>query len=169
MKIYLLNMTCVVRWKAYRHEAGGRQRSAWCLLHASLQAGLFFYPEVSGYMLLQNVIWISAEHIPISRNLSCKTFSVHMQIRLVFILLFTANIYVHYMFRPNWPSSGVQIILHYILHYITSGELELSIHCSTVTKFKIRQCIVFWISSWIFYPVAFLNYPRILLGSRPFV
>jgi hypothetical protein len=31
----------------------------------------------------------------------------YMQLYLLFILLFIANL--HYIFRPNWPCSGVQV------------------------------------------------------------
>jgi hypothetical protein len=41
-------------------------------------------------------------------DLALYSFSVYMQLRLFFaLLLFTVK--VQYVFRPNWPSSGVEV------------------------------------------------------------
>jgi hypothetical protein len=38
-----------------------------------------------------------------------STFFAYVQLRSMVAILLLLNIYIHYMFRPNWPYSRVQV------------------------------------------------------------
>jgi hypothetical protein len=63
-----------------------------------------------------SVLCCAIEYVQLTYNkrlcyefVSYRTISVYMQLWLLFTLPFIAN--THYMFWPNWPSSGVTVIL----------------------------------------------------------